>query len=167
MVIPLVLFAYTPGARSDVNEFEKSGLGGEWAADCDKPASIANPHVIWESTSDGGVRLITKGSNSYSTVDEIKSFSTLPGNRVHYVIKVGPPDFKQDFDVILILEANRYRAWSTHLTAQEWEKVIPEQRKVLEQLNIRDGKGPTLNPATGANVKGEETRWAYRCNKAS
>jgi len=55
-VSAFMLFATAAGAASARAIFEKHGLFGTWAADCTKPASAANPHVVYRPRDAEGVQ---------------------------------------------------------------------------------------------------------------
>ena len=55
-VSAIVLFSTAAGAASARAIFEKHGLFGTWAADCTRPASAANPHVVYRPRDAEGVQ---------------------------------------------------------------------------------------------------------------
>jgi hypothetical protein len=51
----VVLSSTAAGAASPREIFEKHGLFGTWAADCARPPSVANPHVVYRLRGADGV----------------------------------------------------------------------------------------------------------------
>lgn len=117
-VLFMALSFLTPGrmalAQSPAEAARSAGLLGTWAADCSKPPSLANWHVVYETTADGGVRVLYQTDQPDfprgATVDRIRVVSpTTVTERVHYS---DPKWGKSDgaiFDIVLELTGNRRR----------------------------------------------------------
>jgi hypothetical protein len=98
--------AQTPG-----NMLAELGILGRWAADCTKPPSGPNPHLVFERTATGpGAQytVIFAANNSTTrSVDNVRIGK--PGTVAMHFTTVTGQSSGLAFDITMLLEPQRYR----------------------------------------------------------
>lgn len=144
LAIGVVLAAVT-AAANDADELKKAGLGGKWANDCAKPSSAANVHATWTEAADGKVVLATDTDTKDKDPSTLLELKTMPGHLVRYTVK----SQEDEVDVVLKMEKNRYRMWSSSLATVTAGSAVAE-------VYVKDGKFTS---------SGKETAWYQKCEK--
>jgi hypothetical protein len=132
-------------AASDTDELKKAGLEGKWAVDCAKPASATNIVATWTATAGGKVVLTTDTDKKDTDPSTLVSFKTMPESRVLYTVKVDDGEI----DVVLKLEKNRYRMWSSSM-------ATVTAGSADEEFYVKDGK---------ILANGKDSEWYQKCGK--
>jgi len=139
----LILLALLAGVRlalasADGDVLMKSGLAGNWALDCAKPAARDNMYSKFEIAGDGRVVVTyTYDAEVPKRTSTVTNLSIVSPGHVGYTITGvdGKP-----LNLVVLIEGDRRRTWSS----------IKSSGEVL----IKDGL---------AKPDGSQTKWFHRC----
>ncbi len=103
-------------AASDAEEFKRAGMFGEWAEDCSRPPSPANPHYLTQGATDGSV---------------VDSGWVKDDQRLEYVSEYRRPATYAPVRAIVVIEGNRRRVMeATNLNGEV----------LIRQGKLKDGR---------------------------
>jgi hypothetical protein len=146
LMIGATLAASSAVASPDTDALKATGLAGKWAVDCSKPASATNIHSAWTETADGHVVLTTDTDKKDANPSTLLELKQMPDNRVLYTVKAD----SDEIDVVLKMEKNRYRLWSSSLGG------LAAGYAGTDDVYVKDGK---------ILANGEQTPWYEKCEK--